>query len=163
MKYDIQQGANETVRIGLTAVGRVREFLAAVVVVAPWTIVGMGVLFLPDFVFNYREKGEAVLSAFWWMAALILLAVCLFFGLRRSLGTRYWEVDPVQGVVRRHARTWTGRRVVDLEVPMDAISPLEQDGGRVGFKLPGGSEQIVARSCEPDELRAVERALFGVP
>lgn len=159
MKYDIQPGAGNTVRIALTTSGRVREFLWGAGVAALWVSVALGVIFAPDYIFRFSQEAGDTRVAIWGTGAAIVAGFAAWFGFRRGIATRAWELDLEVGVMRRYARTVLLSPIVDLEFPIDAIRP-GGDPRDVAIELPGGSVYVIARRPGA-ERAAIAKAVFG--
>lgn len=160
VKYTIIPGDNDTLRVTLTRSGRVREFLAGAGKAGFWVAIAMAVIFAPDYIFRFSGEGPEMMRAIWGSAAAIVGGFALYFGYRRGLATRAWEVDRTRGLVRRHALTLTLAKIVDLEIPLNAIAP-GGDERDVAFELPGGSVYIVARRPGEEMRQAIAKAVFG--
>ncbi len=160
VKYDIQPGQGDTVRIALTTSGRVREFLAGAGVAAAWVAVALGVIFAPDYIFRFSEEAADTRMAIWATGAAIVALFAVYFGFRRGLAIRAWEFDREVGVIRRYARTLTLAPIVDLEIPLDAVRS-GGDARDVSIELPGGTVYVIARRPGQDQHAAIAKAVFG--
>ena len=160
MKYQVQAAENGTVQIALSKAGRVKECLSGATLGLAWGGIGGGVIFLPDYLFKWSQEEGGTPSSFLWVSAVVVLLITLATAYKRGMWTRYWEVDSNQGLVRRHARTFTFARVVDLEFPLHGIR-RGGDQRDVAFVLPAGTVHVIARRPPEDERQAIEDVVFG--
>jgi hypothetical protein len=160
VKYDIQPAADGSVRIALTPSGRLAECASGALLGILWGGIGGGVIFLPDYIFKWSEQSGGIPDEFLWAAAAVVSVIACVAAYRRGVWTRSWEIDRPRGVLRRHARTFTLAKVVDLEFPLDAIKS-GGDERDVAFELPGGSVYVVARRPPAAERRVLVDTVFG--
>ncbi len=156
-KYHVEQRPDGRVRVSLTALGRAREFGGGVVAALPWAVFGLAAIFLPDYLGNYRNKAQ-VLPIFIGMLIAMFVGICVASGLRRSFGTRFWEFDAEDGVVRCASRTIFGRPVVSRELPLSAALQLNGAPGTVELLFAGGANIVLASAWSgQEELRSIRR------
>jgi hypothetical protein len=160
VKYDIQPGQGNTVRVALTTSGRVQEFLWGGGVAALWVVVALGVIFAPDYIFRFSGEAADTRFAIWITGGAIVAGFAAYFGFRRGIATRAWEFDREVGVVRRYARTLTLAPIVDLEIPLDAVRP-GGDERDVSIELPGGTVYVIARRPGDAQHAVIAKAVFG--
>ena len=147
-------------KLTLTPLGMCREFAAGVLLALPVCLIGMVVVFLPDYLGSYQHKSAEDQIVIWWYAGLLLALMVLGYGVRRATRVAFWEIDGGQGCVRMQLRTLFGGVGQLYEATREEIQELSLRERGLVIKVLDAPDQLIARAWFwRGELETIERCV----
>lgn len=133
-----------------TKVGRLADGAVRFAVWAPLAMLGLSLLFMPDYVCQYREQ-QPVPGMFWGVMAAAALVIAVIAGFVRYARRDTWVIDAREGVLVFRANPIVGpsaeasAELSDLRrIRARRVGPLRVSG--VAVELDGDPDEAICRS-----------------